>query len=154
MRQCVVMAVSLLLVGTVPVRGQHPEHPHGQPHDRASHPPMDPELHALIHGLLGTWTGTATSPDGSSTSLTLAATNDKQGTLTLKPPASASKDVGAARDVVFDGHSLRWTQMLSGVSCKASATVAAATEQTVGTMKGTMACPDREMAFALEKTKN
>lgn len=156
MTQRFALAVSLLLIGSVPALAQtHPaDHPQGQPHDRSSHPAIDPQQHALMHGLLlGNWTGTLTSPDGSSTKLDLAAMNDRHGELTLKMASSRSKDVGAASDVVLDGHTLRWTQALSGKSCKASAVVTAQTAQTAEKMKGTMACPEREVAFALEKTK-
>ena len=106
-----------------------------------------------MHGLVGNWTGTLTSPDGSSTKLSLAATNDRHGELTLKMASSRSTDVGTATNVVTDGHTLRWTQALSGQSCKASAVVTAKTAQTADMMRGTMACPGREVAFALEKTK-
>jgi hypothetical protein len=149
-----ILTVSLLVVGSVPAFAQHPaQHPQGPPHDRSSHPPMDPQQHALMHGLvLGTWTGMVTSPDGSSTKLGVAVMNGKHGELTLKA-ASPLKDIGSASDVVLDGHTLRWTQGLSGMSCKAFATVTEAATQAAA-MKGTMACPERELAFALTKTKN
>jgi hypothetical protein len=115
---------------------------------------MDPQQHALMHALLlGTWTGTLTSSDGSATPLDLAATNDKHGELTLRLASAQSKAVGAASDVTLDGHRLRWTQALSGMSCKVSAVMTGATEQTAGMMKGTMACADSELAFALQKKK-
>ena len=87
------------------------------------------------------------------TLLDLAAMNDRHGALTLKMASSRSKELGGASDVVLDGHTLRWTQALSGKSCKASAVVTAETAQTAEMIKGTVACPEREVAFALEKTK-
>lgn len=155
MTQRLALAVSLLLAGSIPALAQThtAQHQPGQPHDRSSHPAIDAQEHALMHGLVGNWMGTLTSPDGSSTKLSLAAANDRHGELTLKMASSRSTDVGTATDVVMDGQTLRWTQALSGQSCKASAVVTAKTAQTADMMKGTLACPEREVAFALKKTK-
>src|SRR5262245_3376636 len=148
------LAVSLLLAGSVPALAQtHPAHPPGQPHDRSAHPAMDPQEHARMHGaLLGNWTGTLTFPDGRSTKVDLTAANDSHGALTLTITSSQPNEVGAASGIVFEGQTLRWTQALSERACKASAVVAAKTAQVAETMKGTMKCPEREIAFALEKT--
>src|SRR5262245_20973760 len=115
------LTVLLLLIGSVPALAQtHPaDHPQGQPHDRSSHPAIDPQQHALMHGmLLGNWTGTLTSPDGSSIPLDLAVMNERHGELTLKMASSRSKELGAASALVLNGDTLRWTQAFAGTSCK------------------------------------
>src|SRR5262245_39672890 len=158
MTQRLGLVVALLLAAAAPVLAQtHPGHPQGQPHDGPTHPHIDPELHRMMHGLSGTWRGTLLAPDGSSTKLVLVAApavNDAQGKLTLKVASPELEDVGAAGNVVVKDRTVRWTQALWGASCTASATISKATRDAAETMKGTIACPEREMALALVKTKH
>jgi hypothetical protein len=58
---------------------------------------------------------------------------------------------GAASDVVMNGDKLQWTQDLSGVSCKATAVLTAATALVPEMLKGKMTCEDGEITFTLHK---
>jgi hypothetical protein len=130
----------------------HPPHAQGQPHDPSSHPTVDPQQHALLHGLLlGTWTGTLTSADGVATKLNLVAARDSHGDLALRVTGENLKQ---AKDVSLEGNTLRWTQAVSGAPCKAAGTLSSATDDAAGALKGTVGCKNEEMTFALQKTTN
>lgn len=150
MTRRIAFAVSFALASASLMFAQeHPPHPQGQPHDRSSHPPVDPQLHALMHGLfVGTWTGTLTSADGVATKFNLVAARDGHGDLTLRVTGDNLKQ---AKDVSLEGDKLRWTQAVSGAPCKAAGTLSHAAEDAVDTLKGTMACKTGEMTFALQK---
>ena len=142
----------------VPVLAQtqtrpHPQHPAGQPHDRSSHPPMDPALHAALHArLIGEWSGTLIGADSAETKLQLAIATGKDGQLALKLATDRSLKAGAASEVALDGHGLQWTQALTGKSCRATAAVeGAAAHHGTDTMKGTMTCGQQELNFRLQK---
>jgi hypothetical protein len=120
-------------------------HPHG-PHD-----PVDPQLHAAMHSLLGTWTGTLSSAKGPEL-LRLVAANDPDGYLTLTF-TSDSAHFGLARDVALKDKTLRWTQALADQSCGASASLVQAKEKSPETLKGSLSCGGTTVPFALEKTK-
>jgi hypothetical protein len=51
----------------------------------------------------------------------------------------------------MSGDKLQWTQDLAGTSCKATAVVSTATSLAPETIKGKMACEDRQMTFSLRK---
>ena len=151
------LTVSIFLASAASAFAQtHPQgHPQGSPHDPASHQPMDPALHAALHALMhGSWTGTISSPDGMSSKIDLAVGIDKQGNMTLTMRSAKPLRTGAATHVKIDDGTLRWAQDVAGITCKATAAAAsAATDGAESTLKGTMACPDREMTFALHKIK-
>jgi len=153
-----VLAAAFVAATFAPVLAQtqtrpHPQHPPGQPHQRPSHPPMDPALHAALHAqLVGDWSGTIHGTDGATTKLQVAIASGKEGQMTLKLAADRSLKAGAASDVALDSHGLRWTQSLTGQSCKASAGLdTAAPHHGAQTMKGTMTCGQQEMTFTLQK---
>jgi len=150
MNRLIAFAVSFALVGVSLVFAQeYPAHPQGQPHDRSSHPTVDPQQHALMHGqLVGAWTGTLTSTDGVATKFELVAASDSHGALTLRVTTDNLKQ---AKDVSFASGMLRWTQAVSGASCKAAGTLSHKAGDAADTLKGTMACKNGEMTFALQK---
>jgi hypothetical protein len=126
--------------------GTHPQgHPHG-PHDA-----IDPKLHATMHSLLGTWTGTLTSANGPEM-MRLVAANNPDGHLTLTF-TSDSAHFGPASGVALKGSAIRWTQALADQSCGASASLAQAKEKSPETLKGSLNCAGTKVPFTLEKTK-
>lgn len=153
-----VLIAAIVGAGLAPVLAQtqarpHPQHPAGQPHDRSSHPPMDPALHAALHArLVGNWSGTFTGTDATPAKLQVAIASDKQGQMTLKLATDRVLKAGAASEVALDSHGLHWTQALTGTSCKATATVeTAAAHHGTDTLKGKMTCGQQELTFALQK---
>jgi hypothetical protein len=127
-------------------QGTHPQgHLHG-PHDA-----IDPQLHAAMHSLLGTWTGTLSSANGPE-KLRLVAANDPDGRLTLTL-TSDSAHLGSASDVALDSKALRWTQAVADGSCRASASFAAAKKQSSETLKGSLTCAGASVPFTLERAK-
>lgn len=92
------------------------------------------------------------SPEGVSGKLHLAVTGDKLGKMTVKVRTDQTVRAGPASHVAIDGDGFHWTQDVSGASCKATASLSAATPHVPATMKGTMACKHGELAFALHKT--
>lgn len=151
------LTVSFCLAGAAPALAQThpPDHAQGRPHDATGHhSPLDPSEHAAMHAaLLGNWTGTSSSVDAASRKLALAVASDKRGNVTLKMKADQPIRVGASSSVAFEGNTLHWTQVVSGAPCKATAVVSAATPLVPETMKGSMACENGEITFALQKTK-
>lgn len=132
----------------------HPQtHAQGHPHDQSGHDPLDPSEHAAMHALLGNWTGTSSSPGAVSKRLNLAVAGDKLGNVTLKMKADLPIRVGAASSVALEGNTLHWTQDVSGTPCQATAVLNAATPLVPETMKGSMACENGAITFALQKTK-
>jgi hypothetical protein len=127
-------------------QGTHPQgHPHG-PLD-----PIDPQLHAAMHSLLGTWSGTLNSAHGPEM-MRLVATNDSDGRLNLTL-TSDSAHFGPASDVTLNSKAVRWTQALADGSCRASASLAAAKKPSPETLKGRLTCANTSVPFALEKAK-
>ena len=156
MIRSVALAVSLLLPGAVSISAQtHPQsHPQGPPHGPAGHQPLDPAQHAALHALMhGEWHGTLSAPGGTSASLRLNVSTDKEGHEAFKMIADAAAHVGSATQIALEGHRVRWMQDISGRPCKAVADVAAATASDPETLKGTMTCAQRELTFNLRKTK-
>lgn len=148
------LTVSFFLAGAAPALTQtHPQsHPQGRPHDQSSHTPLDPALHAAMHArLLGSWTGTLSSPAGVSKRLDLTVANDKRGTMTLKLKTDLPFRSGTASNIAMDGDGLHWMQNLSGASCKVTAVLSAGTAHSSDVMKGMMACEHEELTFALHK---
>src|SRR5438128_1687157 len=98
--------ISFAAASAIPAMAQTPSHPPHSPggsHDPAAHMPVDPAVHAAMHGqLLGTWSGTLTSTGGSPSTLHLAIADDKQGKLTVKVSADPAMKAGAASDVEID----------------------------------------------------
>jgi len=151
MTRRIAFAVSFALSSVSLIFAQaHSQHPQGQPHDQSSHSPVDPQQHAVMHGqLVGTWSGTLTSADGIATKFNLVAARDSHGDFTLRVTADNLKQ---AKDVSFEGSTLRWTQAVSGTSCKAAGTLSHAAEDAADNLNGTVACKDGAMTFALQKT--
>jgi hypothetical protein len=116
--------------------------------------PVDPAVHDAMHArLLGNWSGTLTSSGGSPITLQLAIANDKHGKMTVKMNTDRSMKAGAASDVAIDALGLHWTQVLSETSCKATAVLDTATHHAPDTVRGTLACEQGELAFALHRIK-
>ena len=150
------LTVSLVVACAGPALAQThpPSHPQGRPHDPAEHRAPDPSQHAAMHALMhGTWIGASISHAGVSRKLDLIVANDKLGNVTLKMTTEQPVRVGSAKHVNLEGSTLTWTQDYSGAPCTATAVVSAATELVPDMMKGTMACRQGEIAFALQKTK-
>lgn len=114
---------------------------------------MDPALHAALHArLAGDWSGTINSADAAVMKLQVAIASGKDGQMTVKLAADDSLKAGAATDLALDSQGLRWTQSLTGQSCKASASLeSAAAHHGAQRMKGTMTCGQQEMTFTLHK---
>lgn len=156
MKRILALTVSFCLAGAAAALAQtHPQtHAQGRPHDASGHDPLDPSQHAAMHALLhGNWTGTSSSPGALSRKLDLAVATDKLGNVTLKMKADRPIRAGAASRVALDGNTLHWTQDVSGAPCQATAVLSAATPLVPDTMKGSMACEQREITFELQKTK-
>ena len=148
------LTASFVLAGVVPAFAQaHPiPHTRPHPHDSSAHVPMDSAQHAALHALLhGSWDGTVASPHGGASEMHLSVAHDSLQHVILMMNAGHPTHAGAATDLEMNGDHLRWTQSLSGKSCKATAVVSPATAQVAETMKGTMACADGEMTFMLHK---
>jgi hypothetical protein len=77
------LTATLVLAGgmTLLAQGHEKTHPQGPPH--GPHDPIDPQVHAAMHSLVGTWTGTLGSANGPET-MHLVAANDSDGHLTLR----------------------------------------------------------------------
>jgi len=145
------LTATLVLAGSMSLFAQdHPgTHPQGHPH--GPHDAVDPQVHAAMHGLLGTWTGTLSSANGPET-MKLVAASDPDGHLTLTF-TSDSAHFGASSAIALKGDAIRWTQALADQTCGASATLAQAKEKSPETLKGTLACSGARVPFTLEKTK-
>src|SRR5262249_45114596 len=128
------LTAALVLGGclTLLAQGHDRTHPPGAPH--GPHDPIDPQVHAAMHSLIGTWTGTLTSANGPEV-MHLVAANDADGRLTLTL-TSDSAQFGPASHVALSGNALRWTQALADRSCGASASLPAANGQAPRTLKG------------------
>jgi len=148
------LIASLLLVGSVTIVAQSHDqtHPRSRHHDQSSHDPIDPQLHAAMHGLIGTWTGTIASNNGPA-HMQLTAVNDVDGRLTLKLASDSSIHIGTASEVALASNILRWTQALGDASCAATASLKDVNARPSGKLKGTLACDGGKMTFALEKAK-
>src|SRR5262245_30593982 len=142
---------SIVLAGSITLVAQSHDrnHPQGPPH--GPHDAVDPQLHAAMHSLLGTWTGTLSSANGPEL-MRLVASNDSDGRLTLTL-TSDSAHFGSASDVTLSSKEVRWTQALADGSCRASASLAAAKNQSPETLKGTLTCATTSVPFALEKAQ-
>jgi len=113
----------------------------------------DSATHAAIHAmLLGSWTGTVSSHHGVSSDMTLSIAHDSLHRMTFTMHTDQSHPAGIVADVALKGDTLRWTQSVSGKSCKATSVLSAATPRAVATMQGTLVCEDRETVFSLRKT--
>lgn len=154
MTRPVCLLASLLLAGSVTTFAQSHDqtHPQGRHHDQSSHEPIDPQLHAVLHALIGTWTGTIASNSGPA-KMHLTATNDADGHLALTLASESSLNVGAAEGVALRGNSVRWTQAVGNASCSASASLKDISAKPSGRLKGTLTCADGKMAFDLGKAR-
>jgi hypothetical protein len=148
------VSFSLAAAGLALAQTHAPSHAQGRPHDSSDHAAVDPSQHAAMHALMhGNWTGVSISRAGMSRKLDLIVANDKRGNLTLRMTTEQPVRVGSAKHVNLEGRTLTWTQDYSGAPCKATAVVSAATDLVPETLKGTMACHQGEITFALQKTK-
>jgi hypothetical protein len=124
-------------------------HPHGPGHVRP-----DSATHAAMHAMLhGSWVGTLTSPNGASSTMSLSVSRDSVRGLALTVSTAETKRAGAARDLVMVGDTIRWTQDLSGVACKASALMTSARAAAPQALKGKLACDNVESTFTLKKAE-
>jgi len=149
------LTASLCVACAAPALAQsHPiPHPRPHPHDSLAHPRPDSAHHAALHALLhGAWTGTLTSPHGSSEAFHLSVAHDSLRHEALKVMADHALRAGAASRFAMSGDTLRWTQELNGKSCTATATVTPATPSDSGVLRGTVACADGTRSFLLRKT--
>src|SRR5262249_683118 len=155
MARTVGLIASLFLAGSVTMFAQSHDqiHPQSLRHDQSSHDPIDPRLHATMHALVGTWSGTIASDSGPA-KMHLTATNDVDGRLTLKLGSDSSMHVGAARDVALNGNIVRWTQALGDASCTATASLKEVNAKPSERLKGTLSVEGGTTAFALEKARN
>ena len=157
MTRRIVSVTAFVAVSFVPVLAQtqtrpHPPHPQGQPHDRASHPPMDPALHAALHArFVGNWSGTLTAAHSAETKLQVAVATDKKGQLTIKTKTDGLMKAGGATEIALDSEGLHWTQSMSGRDCRAKAALEPSSHHGLETMKGMMTCGTQEMPFAMTK---
>lgn len=153
----IALVAALLGAGLAPLLAQtqtrpHPPHPQGRPHDRASHPPVDPALHAALHArLVGNWSGTLTAAHSAETKLQVAVATDKKGELTIKTKTDGLMKSGGATEIALDSEGLHWTQSMSGRNCQAKAALEPSSHHGLETMKGTMTCGTQEMPFAMTK---
>lgn len=150
------LTASFCLSVGAPALAQHPaNHAQGRPHDPAGHHyPMDAKQHDAMHKLVhGRWIGASSFPGEMSPKLDVAVATDKAGKLTLKMKTNEPIRVGAASKIALEGNTLQWIQEVSGAPCKATAVVTPATAQASETMKGSIACEQGEITFALQKTK-
>jgi hypothetical protein len=149
------VSFSLAVAGLALAQTHQPSHSQGRPpHDSSDHAAVDPGQHAAMHALVhGYWTGASISRAGVSQKLDLIVANDKLGNLTLQMTTDERVRVGSAKHVNIEGSTLTWTQDYSGAPCNATAVVSPATKLVPETMKGTMACQQGEITFALQKTK-
>jgi hypothetical protein len=129
-----------------PDSGKH--HPHGPGHvpDSAMHAAM----HAMLHG---SWAGTLTSSRGVSSAMSLSVSRDSARGIALTVSTAEPKRAGTARDLVMVGDTLRWTQDLSGVTCKASVLVTSVKAATPRALNGKLACDNVESTFTLKKAE-
>ena len=76
------LTATLVLAGSMTLLAQSHDrtHPQGQPH--GPHDAIDPQLHAAMHSLVGTWTGTLRSANGLSVLFT--ATWDAQAEISVR----------------------------------------------------------------------
>jgi len=141
------LTLCFIVAGAVPALAQTHSGSHAR---RDSHGPghvrPDSDTHAAMHG---NWTGTLSSLQGVSSGLDMSIAHDSLRKVTLTLRTDRAMQPGPVRDIVLNGDKLQWTQDLSGASCKATAVLTAATKTVPETIKGKMACPDREMTFSL-----
>src|SRR5262245_39374140 len=139
------LTASLVLAGSMPGLAQtHPPHTGGNPHG-PGHPQVDSATHAALHALMeGTWTGMLLHPQHDSSAVQMSVAHDSLHKLLITMSSAQPNRVGLASGVTVTGDELRWTQVLSGVPCKATAVVSKATAPTPATMNGRMMCEDRE----------
>jgi hypothetical protein len=153
----IAVLIALVSAAFMPILAQtqaHPPHASGKPHNPAEHMPLDPATHAAVHArLLGNWSGTLSSTGSDPTEIQLAIVDDKQGNMAIKMKAAQNMKAGPASDIAVHEDGLHWTQALSRASCKATAVLDVPSHHAPDTMKGTMACEHREVAFTLHKTK-
>ena len=113
---------------------------------------MDPAQHAALHALMhGNWRGEMSSPGGASNIVDLNVVRDESGNVTFRMAADRSGHFGASSQLAIDGHTVRWTQEVSGTPCRSVASITAATAKEPETLKGTMACAHGQMTFALHR---
>lgn len=146
------LTAALVLAGAVPAFAQTHARPHGQGHPHGpGHVRPDSATHAAMHArLYGSWTGTFRSLQGDSSAIDMSVAHDSLQKLILTMSTDRPIRAGAASGFVMNGDKLQWTQDLSGVSCKATAVLSAATSH-VPEMHGKMACEDSEITFSLHK---
>ena len=134
-------------------RSHAQSHAPSQPHDPIGHPPMDPEQHAALHGLLdGKWLGPLSTPAGESRQMTISVTQTASGGDLFSVTAAPSLPFGAARQLAVQHHRIRWVQSVSGEDCKATADLVDGATPDRKILKGTLSCAPGDLTFSLTKT--
>lgn len=154
MTRALALTAALLLAGATSALAQThhsgaPTHPrHAPGHERP-----DSAHHAAMHALLtGRWSGTVTSAQGITSSLTLALAHDSLQGMTLTTDTGERIPTAKISNIAMEGTRLQWTQDLSGASCKATAILRPATQLDRETVTGKMTCADGDRTFVLRKT--
>jgi hypothetical protein len=114
---------------------------------------MDSAQHAALHALMhGVWTGTLSGP-GVASSVQMSIARDSLHATILRATAGSPLTLGVGNHLMpAAGDTLRWTQDVSGVPCRAMVVPTAQTSRTTPTMEGTVVCPDRTLRLALRKS--
>jgi hypothetical protein len=150
MKRNFALMASFLLVGTMAAAQDHHSRSHDPVllHDGSGHGPMDPILHALLHG---EWLGTMNAPGDPSANVGLKIAMDHAGHSSLRMTGDQSARLGASDQFAVHGDTLRWTQNVAGQPCGTVANITKATPTSPDILKGVISCSRREMAFALHK---
>ena len=145
------LTATLVLAGCMTLIAQSHDKTHPQGPSHGPHDPVDPQLHAAMHALVGTWTGTLGSAKGPEM-MHLVAASDPDGHVTLRVTSDSAR-FGPASDVALTSKTVQWTQPRADASCQASASFAAAKAQLPEMLRGTLTCAGSRVPFTLEKQK-
>lgn len=138
-------ATSALAQSHPPTHGQ--ARPHGADHVRPASG-QHHELHARLHG---GWHGTLGSSQAASHAIGFAISTDSLQRVVVMVQADRALQLGAASDLVVKGDAVQWTQLRSGVPCKATAVLGTSTRGAPDTLTGVLACGSEQVPFALRK---
>jgi hypothetical protein len=107
----------------------------------------------MLHGVLpGRWIGTLTSPNGTTSAMTLLIAHDSLQRLTLTRMAGDRTQPGRVRDVVVEAGEIHWTEKLAGKFCKAAAALQKTAGEVSPALTGSLSCEGGAQSFALQKT--
>lgn len=149
MLRAIAAAFALTLIVAPAGAQSHPgSHSMAHPHDSLAHPPMDPTLHAVLHG---TWAGNLVSARGSS-EMRLSIANDGLHGTTVKLLSAPAGPLAKPSTLATRGDTLRWQQKLADKTCPATAILSTLKPTAGPLMKGSLACEGGDMTFVLHKT--